>query len=298
MFCRALVACLFLSAPAFAAEPFRIAGYLPDYRAASYDLAHAKSLTDLIVFSAEPTAAGELDRSRLKNVPWEKLRAFKTKDRVRLILCIGGWNRSQHFATVATSAEKRKAFVAATVKACLDGRLDGVDLDWEHPANAAEQDGYAKLLDELRDAFRPHGLTLAVTIAGWQKLSREAFAAVDWINVMAYDHDGQHSTFDGAKADVQKLVDQGAPKAKITLGLPFYGRDPKTRDRTLTYREIVAKNAPAADVDEVDGVYFNGPATIGKKVDFAKSEKLAGVMVWELGQDASGDASLLKAIAK
>jgi hypothetical protein len=54
------------------------------------------------VFSAEPTATGPLDLSRLKKVPWADLRAFKTK-RVRLILCVGGWERSKHFAAAAGS---------------------------------------------------------------------------------------------------------------------------------------------------------------------------------------------------
>jgi GH18 family chitinase len=39
----------------------------------------------------------------------------------------------------------------------------------------------------------------------------------------------------------------------------------------------------------------NGPATIAKKTELSKSH--GGIMIWELGQDASGDDSLLKVIA-
>lgn len=119
----------------------RIVGYLPDYRAAEVDLVAARSLTDLIVFSALPTAEGGLDLSRLKQVvPWSKLREFKTRERVRLILCVGGWDRSGQFATVAASAPKRQKFVQAVVRFCLEERFDGVDLDWEHPKDAGEQE--------------------------------------------------------------------------------------------------------------------------------------------------------------
>src|SRR5262245_19196635 len=123
--------------PAPPPPSFRIAGYLPEYRAAEFDPEAARLLTDLIVFSADPTADGGLDMARLERIPWAKLRAFKTRERVRMILSVGGWNRSKHFAAVATSATKRKAFAAASVRACLDNRLDGLDLDWEHPKTLA-----------------------------------------------------------------------------------------------------------------------------------------------------------------
>jgi GH18 family chitinase len=293
-----LVACLCAGAadaPAPRAS-FRIAGYLPEYRAAAFDLAAATPLTDLIVFSAQPTPAGELDLSRLKRVPWSKLRAFKTRQRVRLILCVGGWQRSGGFPAVASSAEKRQAFAKSAVRVCLEQRLDGLDLDWEHPKDEAEQRGYGQLLADLRAAFDPHGLVLSVTLAAWQKLPGEAFAAVDWVQVMAYDHEGRHSTFDAARADVKSLLDRGVPAEKIVLGIPLYGRDLKKRDRALTYREIVTRHRPEPAVDEIDGVYFNGPATIRRKTTFALESRLGGVMVWEMGQDAGGEQSLLRTI--
>jgi GH18 family chitinase len=273
---------------------FRVVGYLPDYR--EFERITTRGLTDLILFSATPTATGDLDISRLKKMPWSKLRAFKTKQRVRLILCVGGWERSSHFAAVAGSDPIRQKFVNAMVKFCLDERLDGIDLDWEHPKNGAEQAAYANLLTELHKAFEQHGLMLSVTIAAWQKLPSSAFEAVDWVNLMAYDHTGQHSTFESAQSDVKKLIDSGMPARKITLGLPFYGRDIKNSNRVLTYREIVANNRPEPAVDEIDNIYFNGPETISRKTKYAIDKGLAGVMVWELGQDAAGDQSLLKVI--
>jgi GH18 family chitinase len=56
--------------------------------------------------------------------------------------------------------------------------------------------------------------------------------------------------------------------------------------------------APAADVDEVDGVYFNGRSTIERKTKFARDNKLASMMVWELGQDVRDNTSLLRAISR
>jgi chitinase len=298
---------LFVSVGLFATDPltaddrhvadsaFRVVGYLPDYRVATYDLGAAAGLTDLIVFSAEPAIDGQLNTGRLQNCPWPTLLAFKTKHRVRLLLTIGGWERSTHFAAVASSQELRAKFVAAVVEFCLAKRLDGVDLDWEHPEGGQQEQGYALLLNDLRKSFDTHGLLLSVTMAAWQKLAPEAIAAVHYVQVMAYDHDQRHSTFDAAKKDVDQLRDMKIPAEKIILGLPFYGRDLKSRD-AMTYAEIQKQHKPKSDQDEIEGMYFNGPETILRKTQYAIHSGLGGVMVWELGQDAPGDASLLKVI--
>lgn len=285
-----------LAMPAAAQEGFRIAGYLPDYRVAGFDLANARSLTDLILFSAQVTPEGKLDLGGLKDAPWDELRRFKTRERVRLILCVGGWERSAGFAAVATSDEKRAAFVREAVATCLERRLDGLDLDWEHPKDAAEQGGYARLLADLRAAFAPHGLVLSVTMAAWQQIPPEGFAAADWVQVMSYDNKGKHSTPEQAAADVKSLLDRKVSPGKIVLGVPFYGRQISGPEKTLTYAEILAKHRPAPGADEAGGVYYNGPETISRKTRDALRAKLGGVMIWEIGQDAPGDRSLLRTI--
>jgi hypothetical protein len=68
--------------------------------------------------------------------------------------------------------------------------------------------------------------------------------------------------------------------------------------KTLTYAELVRTYRPAADVDEVGGVYFNGIRTVERKTKYALAHKLAGVMVWEVGQDSRGEHSLLRAIRR
>ncbi len=275
---------------------FRIAGYLPDYR--SFQVEQAAGLTDLIVFSAQPTESGDIDMSRLTKTNWPQLQEAKRKHKLRLILCVGGWERSTHFARVAASQELRKRFVTAARQICIDKQLDGIDLDWEHPRDVQEQNAYALLLQDLQRVLHPAGHSVSITMAAWQAMPRSAFEAVDWIQLMTYDHPGRHSTFENAQADVRQLVQAGAPQHKIMLGLPFYGRGIEKADRTLTYREILQKHQLNRAIDEVDGVYFNGPATIERKTRYALDAKLAGVMIWEIGQDASGESSLLRIITQ
>ena len=114
--------------------------------------------------------------------------------------------------------------------------------------------------------------------------------------MLSYDHPGAHSTFEAAEAEMRKLIAAGVPPNQLILGLPFYGRDITNRRRTMSYRDILERYRPDPDVNEVDNVFFNGPGLIRRKTELALKAGLAGVMFWELGQDAAGDGSLLKVI--
>ncbi|MBI1323249.1 hypothetical protein GC170_08690 [bacterium] len=278
-------------------KPFRIAGYLPDYRFGGFDAAQARGLTDLIVFSAELREDGTIDSKRIERCPWTSLHDWKMKSGGRLWLTIGGWDRSDHFAAVARAGEKRQRCVDSISKFAREHQLDGIDLDWEHPKTAEEERAYGELLQELRKAFEPLGLKLSCTLAAWQKLSHEAIEAVDFVQVMAYDHAGRHATFEGGVKDIEAQSSAGVQVSKLVFGLPFYGRDTNTRN-AMTWDEIVTRFAPADDADEAGTMYFNGPATIRKKVRYAVDNGLGGVMIWEIGQDSPGDKSLLKTVSE
>ncbi len=273
------------------APPFVIAGYLPEYRSLKECSSAIECLTDLYLFSAEATASGGLDTRRLAKVEWKSLTNSTGR---RNLLCIGGWNRSTHLPTLAASPEMRTRFANAVQELCLEKHLDGVDIDWEHPKTDLEVENYGKLLAELKRTLKDK--RVSVTLAAWQKVTPAMMEAVDLVQVMAYDHPGRHSTLENAQADISKLLDAGVPAKKLVMGIPLYGRDVKKFDRVMTYAEIVRKFQPAADVDEVKGIYFNGKRTVKRKVEWAKQQQLAGVMVWELGQDVRGDASLMQVL--
>jgi chitinase len=113
---------------------------------------------------------------------------------------------------------------------------------------------------------------------------------------MAYDLPERHATVADAETALNRWLKQGVPAEKLCLGLPLYGRGITQRDRTLAYSDMLAKADFRPEADEWDGLYFNGPSTLVQKVALAKKLKLAGVFAWEIGQDAAGEKSLLKAI--
>ncbi len=274
---------------------FRVVGYLPEYRMSGFDPEHASLLTDLVYFSAAPKASGDLNTETLTAPHLKLLRETSAKHNLRLLLCVGGWSHSKEFAPMAASAPARKRFAANVKSFCMKEMFNGVDIDWEHPANAKEQNDYALLLTELKQAFKGTKLTLSVAMAGWQRIPAEGLAALDFIHLMAYDDNGKHSTFEYAQSQLDKLIAEGIPASKICLGVPFYGRDVKSRD-AQTYSELVARHKPGPDINEFGGTYFNGINLIQQKTKLALDRKAAGIMIWEIGQDTRDETSLLKAI--
>ena len=107
------------------------------------------------------------------------------------------------------------------------------------------------------------------------------------MHMMAYDQGGEHSTWEFAEEKAR----QGAkllPPAKVTLGLPFYGRDIRTGD-WKSYEDLVQAHLPGPHQDRVGThehtQYFNSPALISQKTRMASRLGLGGVMIWEVGQD-------------
>ncbi|CAN5451370.1 glycosyl hydrolase family 18 protein [soil metagenome] len=277
-------------------SPARIVGYLPEYRLRSFQPTQAKLVTDIVFFAVSPRSNGDAGLEQIKPATWQMLETIRKTSGVRLHLCLGGWNRSKGFAALSASPEARKRLAEQLVEFCQKHHFAGVDVDWEHPQSPAELANHGKLMTELHRAFAPHKLELSMAVAGWQELAPETIRAVDRVHLMAYDGEGKHSTLDFARKDIDRLIKRGVAANKICLGVPFYGRKITNHDRTLTYGEIVSRFHSRPDVDEVDGFYFNGPQTIEQKVKLAQDRKLAGIMIWELGQDASGSAALLPVI--
>jgi chitinase len=148
-------------------------------------------------------------------------------------------------------------------------------------------------------------------------------AYVDWFNLMTYDfhgpwfnHAGHNAPLYAPPTDFDGSVDEGVqyltntrkiPKEKIHLGLPFYGREfnasalygPSTGGYDFEY-SVIAPRRNAGWVyhwDEVSKVpYLTNPTntqlasfddslSIRLKCEYAKQNRLAGVMIWALGQD-------------
>jgi len=275
------------------APEFLVIGYFPDYR--ELNPAWAEHLTDLIYFSAQPRADGTLDTSLLMDETWLALAPLQERG-LRVHLTVGGWERGDDFAAMTADPQTRQTFVMNLLGFALAHHLSGVDFDWEFPQNNTEFENYIELLKEVKTAFSQHGLIVSVALPAESIFPLGGFAAADRVHIMSYDRGERHATFEQAVTDVQTFLDAGIPPEKLILGLPFYGREVAAFDHSFTYAEIMAAYSPAPDVDEVNGIYFNGLGTIRRKVCDGLEKGLGGFMIWELAQDTNDAASLLALI--
>ncbi len=277
-------------------RPLSIVGYLPEWRMEGFVPATARYLTDIIFFSIEPKPSGDLDTERARPGHLELLQAVKRESSVRVLVSVGGWGRSAGFAQMATNGVTRGRFVQAIAEYCRENGLDGVDYDWEFPENRQEKEAYSQLIVETKKVLSADGGLVTVALSPFQYLDADAYEALDRIHVMAYDQRPQHSTMAQAQAAVRKFMRAGVPLHKICLGLPFYGRKVDQWDAVSVYADIVRDYAPAPQTNEAGGFYFNGIDMVRDKTRFARDNKLAGIMIWEIGQDTGDNTSLLRAI--
>lgn len=181
--------------------------------------------------------------------------------------------------------------------------FDGVYFDYEYPLNYINWTPFNQFLVRLDSLLGDKILGLAVT--EWDlKLSLGSFMAVDRFEVMLYDifdDDGKHSTAEKAIELSKKLKLSGIPAEKLDFGLPFYAR-PTDRDAYwYGYDGFYDK------LDE-DGYYydstidktfwFNRPADVAGKTQYALDNGFGGVMIWHYACDipSSEPQSLLRAV--
>ena len=271
-------------------EGFLVIGYLPDYR--ELQPGWGNCLTDIIYFSAEPLDSGELDTGRFKDETLALLQQMKADYGVRLHVSLGGFNRSGSFSYVVRYPQVRARFVENLVQFCRENNFDGVDLDWEFPETDAEIDGYLALME----AIKAQGLLVSVALYPYKDIEFSPYALADRIHVMSYSRGLEHSTFQQAIEDLQLFEDNGIPRERLALGIPFYGRQTIDPYRNFSYAQIIQDHQPGPNVDLVENIVFNGIFTVQTKTCYAREHLFAGVMIWELGQDSLDQTSLLRAI--
>lgn len=289
----------------------KVVAYYPDWEEYQEEKLQYNYLTHIIYAFAIPEKTGTIkELSHPKRA--RKLIEKAHENGVQVLLAVGGWEYEggvleETFMQAAATEEKRKRLVEELLSICREFGFDGIDIDWEYPKTDEKgENPYEALMLLLAEKLHEEGkLLTSAVVSGIEGdgigVRREAvfypdtvLAAVDWINVMAYDGgDGVlHSGYEFAIGcgDYWKKG-RNMPKDKVVLGVPFYGRP-----GWFLYKDIVAEIPEAWKKDHCTyhgtEVWYNGSNTIKAKAEYAKKE-LGGIMMWELTQDALGEKSLL-----
>lgn len=181
--------------------------------------------------------------------------------------------------------------------------FDGIFFDYEYPLNYINWTPFNQFLVRLDSLLGDKILGLAVT--EWDlKLSLGSFMAVDRFEVMLYDiydDEGKHSTPEKAIELSKKLKLSGVPEEKFDFGLPFYAR-PTDHDTYwydyAGFSDKLDENGYFYDSEIDKTFWFNRPADIAQKTQYALDKGFGGVMIWHYTCDlpSSDSNSLLGAV--
>ena len=274
---------------------FKSVGYMPSWSGSVTSIQYAK-LTHINYSFALPNANGTLQPIE-NTAKLQQLVTLGHQNNVKVSLAVGGWNggNDSAFESLAANAGTRTTFVNALMGAVRQYNLDGIDMDWEYPGPGQSANNYTALMQQLGTALHAEGklLTAAVVSEGGTAngVQPAVFAAVDWLNIMAYDGGSPHANFDWSINAANFWKNRGLPKAKTVLGVPFY-----SRPGYLTFAQLVQQDPANANRDcTPSGECYNGIPTVKRKTQWAMANA-GGIMNWELSQDATGSNSLVSAI--
>ena len=286
-----------------------VVGYFPSWRFDLNNQINYCKITHLNLAFANPDSNGNLVMPDISSVV---NRAKSENPNIKICISIGGGilttEQANNWSNLIDNPQNIPTIVAKIVEYVLNNNLDGVDVDleWQYVTS-----GYSNFVINLNTELDKHSKIITAALPGTTKytnITANALQVFDFIHIMAYDFKGpwkptdagQHSSYSHAEQSINFWKNSiGVSGKKLTLGVPFYGYDftNSSNVSAFTFSSMVSSNTSYADIDNVGSKFYNGRPTIRSKVKLA-SNKVNGIMIWELGQDSFTEYSLLKTIHK
>ncbi len=296
------------SSPAPISSSKKVVAYYPSWKSNSVSELQVSYLTHVIYAFAIPTEDGELLPLAASDTARSLVKRCH-QNGIKVLLAVGGWSHEgiplePTFVKATETEEKRERLIEALLTLCREYGFDGIDMDWEYPrAGQPSQEQYEALMVSLSGRLHKEVKLLTTAVIGGTDeqghpyydtyaQTSKVLAAVDWINIMAYDaSETEHSSFAFAQNCLYFWRNtRGVPAGKLMLGVPFYGRPGGISYRTLVEHDASARLSDSILFNE-SKVWYNGESTIQKKAELARKSG-GGVMIWEITQDSPTNSLL------
>lgn len=197
--------------------------------------------------------------------------------------------------------EHKDEIVKNTIAMLKEVGFDGVSYDWEYPVGE-QWDLFSEHLAAIKNELVKEDMILSCALScGRVKLTPEAIAAIDSVEIMSYDnfdYRGNHSSFmSGAVQPINYMLSLGFKPEQLRLGLPIYGR-PDNGDGDWPYYN----NEPEDSIDRftnfINGNWYSGTQMTVDKTATALAYNLGGIMIYYAGCDFpyENDLSCMRAL--
>ncbi|HZI16144.1 MAG TPA: glycosyl hydrolase family 18 protein [Myxococcus sp.] len=319
-----------------------VSGYYTGWNADLYppEKVDFSAMTHIIVGRATPRPDGTVSTAFDNSNGPQMARTLATRAHAagrKAIIMVGGAGEHANWVAAASNANRAR-FVQNLLNAMDSLGYDGLDIDWE-PVENADKPNLLALVRELR-AARPNMLltfpigwintNMASNVDPWYA---NLAPYLDQINIMSYEMigpwEGWQSWYTSAlygessnrptsvSASLNGWVRAGIPKAKLGMGIPFYGMawrnisgpyqnftnwsDYVGSDNAYTYRKIqqlaprgtyhwdaVAAASYLTFSSPVDGtvrwISYDSPQAIAAKGKHTKDNGFGGAIIWTINQ--------------
>lgn len=255
-----------------------------------------EGITHLYHFTAGLNlTSGEISRPDTANLALT--RTHCRKHGVKIIGVVAKFNRDQ-FMGVLNDAGKRAACVASIDRWVREERLDGIDIDFEHPASQTDANTVGTFMTELRSALGPRAF-ISYAMAQWYSFTSVPTGVIndsmDVVNIMSYDHGGEHASWTYAQSDMQFYHDRGVLPSRLVLGVPFYGVHTTDRNanppKSYSWLLNDMSYTPGEFQNTHNGYFFNSRGLIYNKA-YLGAQQGNGIFAWTIDHDVTGSLSL------
>jgi len=256
-------------------------GFLPDYRFDSADLEFIiPRVTHLCLFGSE--ADPKTGAPIIKLPSSDRLDVAKRvakQSGTKLLLGFGGAGRSDFFAPVLNNAQLHGRFRKDLVAAMKKEQLDGIEMNWMYPSTSHDVGSLKRFVSDIK-ADLP-GILVTMSLPPDRQFARAIVpAGFDLLHIMVYQGGVARSdSLSFAKTMMTSIIKEAGDPGKLTLGLPFYGSMIKSGE-VVSYEEIFTRHE-----GDFALARFEDSAHLLSKIALAEELRIAGVAIWEVGQD-------------